>query len=324
MAILTKTSAIYALGICETSLQTIQSYYQTDVEIISPGELTDKTELISAGLLWVALPAWLGLSSEARLELAGAEKILLLPPTTGIKDLEELDDLDFNAIMAEPIDTSAVQKATNKVRAKQNLYKDANRMLKEIFLERELLERKSLNLNFLLQFLTNTYSTLEPDKILTIATQIIDELLPVKNLGAFLWLEGQDKPSACMFIPAERDSTSWKLWESTLLNAAQSIFHNNEQLHYECRSLPHGTEQDTGAGPELSLAIPLCINEIPLGVVVIGLDKDYPLGRDTVEVLESALTHLALALHSAWLYGQVKELTQCDPFAGHEQRQAFI
>ena len=370
-----KPAVTYVLGVCESSLQVLKSLSETEVEAVRPENLAGKIRQISAGTLWVSLPAWQSLDPGQQADLACASKVLLLPPQSSGLELEQLGCPGFSAILAEPFTPARAREAADKARLEQNIYRDAHRMTREIMLERELSERKTANLHFLLRFLTGTAGLLEhpgPDqaaRLLRAAAQIIDDLLPLRNVGAFLWAD-DNGARARMFIPALPATPAWRQWVSALENAGRAICETNACTCYECCPLPRPASQaatpglnaaytpgntadadftaafrpisetggdfaastrnsapaatptaapvaelsaasnpaaDADLSPELSLAVPLRLNTTSIGVALVSLAEECPLGRDTVEALEAAMAHLAVALRAAALQEQATD-----------------
>lgn len=322
-----KTYALYTRGLGEDSLSMLRSSYGAEAELLNlESELTQLEKPGHNNVVWIALDAWVGLTSDERNKIADTPKILILPSDAEISHLNDFGSLGFTAILVEPLQGLKVREAMTNALETNNIQQDIQRMAREIMLERELIERKNSNLDFLVDFLSNTSGLLFAEELLKVAKETLVELLPISNFGLFVWLH-EDAPvqeenlPPCMFIPAEKNSAPARKWEQNLLDAARSMGWH-EDKNYEILSLENGSNiLKKNKAKNLSIALPLRIKGQPVGAAIINLAEDFQLGRDTLEVLESSMSHLALAIRAAWLYRQVKNQSELDSLTGLYNRR---
>ena len=333
-----KRCKMYAAGLSSKSVRLIIQYSGLDANMMQDvGEdfefLPDLADEQS-GIMWITLEAWKNLPPLKKSIVENMSRVLLVPEDMTIEEINNFGSDGFSAVLCEPLNAENVRQATSQALESYNIYRDIFRMTREIILEREVLARKNSNLYFLVNFLSGTSGLLLPHEILVMARQHLSELLPVQDVGAFLWsfddsLQQDEAPFPTMFIPALAESPAWQKWSQTLLDAGESIRHKKFE-GVEKQSLPpfnwDGEEEPAkpcAPNKELSIALPLRIHNKSVGVLIISFCEEFSLGRDNLEVLESAMAHLALALRSTWLYKQVKSRAERDGLTGLYNRRYF-
>lgn len=325
-----KSYVLYALGLKEESLVALDKYYNSSPKILKPEEDISYLQQDNiSGVLWITLDSWLSLNPEKRLEIRDISKILVLPPDANINHLDEFGSLGFSSTLVEPLQSNKIHAAMSHSLEKYNIHQDVHRMAREIILDRELLERKHTNLKFLLSFFSNTSGLLLPEEILNVAKATLTELLPVQSIGAFIWHYGEqmnhdEEFIPYMFIPAKEKTTSWDSWERALLKGSRSISRqvNDNYQAFSLQTCEDATE-DSGNNTELSLALPLYIKEQAIGIVIINLSEEFPLGRDNIEIIEAAMSHMTVALRGTWLYKQMKNQSERDSLTSLYNRRYF-
>lgn len=337
---LSKRCRMYAAGLSSEAVRLIIQHSGLDAKMMQ--ELGNDFEFLPAqpseqsGIMWITLEAWKKLPPIKKDIVQNMSRVLVVPEDMTIEEINNFGSDGFSAVLCEPLNAENVRQATSQALESYNIYRDIFRMTREIILEREVLARKNSNLYFLVNFLSGTSGLLLPHEILVMARQHLSELLPVQDVGAFLWsfddsLQKDEAPVPTMFIPALAESPAWQKWSQTLMEAGESISHTQFD-GVEKHSLPSfdwaEQEEEGLAKPrvldkELSIALPLRIHNKSVGVLVVSFCEELSLGRDSLEVLESAMAHLALALRSTWLYRQVKSRAERDGLTGLYNRRYF-
>lgn len=322
-----KAYTLYTRGLGEGSLSMLASCYGAEAEMLDLEKGFPRQEKNKhSGVIWITMKAWVDLTSDERSKISDMPKILVLPSNAEISHLNDFGSLGFTAILVEPLQGQKVREAMTNALETSNIQQDIHRMAREIMLERDLLERKNSNLDFLLNFLSSTSGLLLPEELLKVAKETLVDLLPINNLGLFVWLHEEASAQEesfppCMFIPAEKGSAGAGKWEQDLIDAALSMGWH-EDKNYEILPLESGfSSLKSSKGKNLSIALPLRIKGQPIGVAIINLAEDFPLGRETLEVLESSMAHLALAIRAAWLHRQVKNQSERDGLTGLYNRR---
>ena len=333
-----KRCKMYAAGLSSQCVRLIIQHSGLDAKMMQ--EVGEDFRFLPAqadeqsGIIWITLEAWKNLPPLKKSIVENMSRVLLVPENMSIEEINSFGSEGFSAVLCKPLNADNVRQATSQALESYNIYRDIFRMTREIFLEREVLARKNSNLYFLVNFLSATSGLLLPHEILVMARQHLSELLPVQDVGVFLWsfddsLQPDEAPLPTMFIPALLETPEWQKWSQTLMDAGKSITHGKFN-GVERQSLPafNWAEEDVLAKPrildqELSIALPLRIHNKTVGVLIISLSEEFSLARDNLEVLESAMAHLALALRSTWLYKQVKSKAERDGLTGLYNRRYF-
>lgn len=281
------------------------------------------------GTIWLGLELWKNLPEHKRTLLDNMSKIMILSENATLEDLDALSGSFFAAVVRRPLQGQMLRDAVLQAAENSNIYKDIHRMSREVFLERELLSRKNANLYFLLDFLSSTSGLLRPEELLLTARSHLADLLPINDVAAFFWSTANEEKQAytylqpVMLIPAPENSSACAKWQNLLLEAAQSI-HPLACNDYEICSLPaHCINYEVDLDNDLNLFLPLRIKNKSVGIVLINLKEQHSLGKDNLEVLESAMSHLALGLRSSHLYSQAKHRADRDGLTGTFNRLYF-
>ena len=333
-----KHCIMYTAGLSSETVRLIIQHSSLDAEILY--EAGEELEALPAhageqpGIMWITLKAWKNLPPLKRSIIENMSRVLVLPENMTIEQIDSFGSDGFSAVLREPLNPDNIRQAASQAVESNNIYRDIFRMTREIILEREILARKNSNLYFLVNFLSATSGLLLPHEILVMAREHLAELLPVEDVGAFLWAfddysQQSEAPIPNMFIPALPETLAWRKWSQTLMQAGESITHSQFEL-VEKQSLPpfnwdQGEQLVKPQLPdqELSLALPLRIHDKTVGVLIVSFCEEFSLGRDNLEVLESAMAHLALALRGTWLYKQVKSRAERDGLTGLYNRRYF-
>lgn len=283
-------------------------------------------------ILCLSLAAWKALFSTGTAEnrelITRMPKIVILPADCTTTDMENATQHGFSAILKEPLARERVLAALTATVESQLVFSDVLRMTKEIILDRELLHRKNHNLSFLLDFLSQTASKATPVEVMNTAWETLHEFMPVESIGAVLWHSPSIPvaPMSChMFIPAENNTASCAAWLKLLLKAEweYSLFtaanYIQETLHG-----PHADAAREYAPAEgRTMILPLKSGGNNTGALALSFNKDYDMTRDRLEVLESAVGHLDLAMRNAFTLLLNRRNAELDPLTSAYNRRHF-
>ena len=297
---------------------------------IDPACLAD----LPAGEIFIfclSLAAWkkmLAQGTENRDIIARMPKIIVLPENCTAADMESASQHSFSAILKEPLSRERLLSALAATVESQLVFSDVVRMTKEIILDRELLNRKNHNLAFLLNFLSRTASKITPLEVMETAWETLSDFMPVESIGVILW-HSPSIPvapmSSHMFIPAENNTAPCAAWIEILLKAereyspfaasnyVQETLHNrrpNAKAHYS---------PATGR----TMVLPLKSGGHNTGAIALSLSADYDVTRDRLEVLESAVGHLDLAMRNAFTLLLNRRNAELDTLTSAYNRRHF-
>ncbi|WP_300155427.1 GGDEF domain-containing protein [Solidesulfovibrio sp.] len=292
-----------------------------------PGErdLSRSTPLV----IFVSKDAWDALPSSSRKRLEEwdvAQRVLLASGDQSVSDFDEMLDDGFLSAISEPLTDKKVRDVIFRAQEVKSLYDDIFRMTREIMLERELLARKTDLVLFLNRFLTRATESLDPTVILDHAREDLEMLLPMRGLMGILWQKGESgELEAELFLEPEMDHAAERHWTEALLRQGAKLAGRSMQS-YQTTFLDGAAGRaavDIPRSPEDSIILPLRAGGQTFGSLILYRDKGQPLGKDQVQTLYAAVSHLALALKNAALFNQVKIRADHDGLTRIHNRRAF-
>jgi diguanylate cyclase (GGDEF)-like protein len=281
-------------------------------------------------LVWIPWKTWKRLDKELRGTLRSAEAmetVLILEHDAQAAEVAEVMEDERITVMRTPLRGQRVRETVERAAEVRHLYGDIYRMAQEIYLERELLARKNEQLRFINRFLARATETLDPVSILNNALEDLALLLPVKLLQGVFWTRADGGYlEAELFLASDRHTASRHQWIELLLDSAGRL--SGESVKgYRVTSL-RSMEGDLEGGieppqPGRNIILPLKAGNVNFGCLVLLSDEEYNLGRDQVQMLQSALSHLGLALRNALLYREVKTRADYDGLTRVFNRKHF-
>ncbi len=301
---------------------------KSEQELLSPDSLSGDGILI----LCLSLAAWKRLFAKDQAQrkfVSRMPKIIILPEDCRVEDIEDAARYGFSAILKKPLNSDRLLAAIADTVESQLLFGDVLRMTKEIILDRELISRKNHNLSFLLDFLSRTAAKVTPAEVMEAAWESLREFLSVESLGAVLWRSASISiapATAHLFIPAKNNTAPCAAWIDLLLKAerkyapfvAENYIHETLGDNTVCNS-PLSLSPATGR----TMAIPLKSGEHISGALALSFSEDCALTRDRLDLLESAMGHLDLAMRNAFLFMFNRRHAELDTLTAAYNRRHF-
>lgn len=329
----TSVELMWGLGLAEDDATLLQSLAGDEFRLRNwplsalPSLVDMRDE--SPELVWIPASVWDGLPSEHRAALQEWDtplRILILDEKAQDLSYEDVAEQGFLTTIRCPLRREAVQDVLFRAREIRTMYTDIISMTKEILLERELLARKTDQLQFLNRILTRASESLDPRTILNRAREDMDMLFPVQAVHALFWRETATGPEAELYLAPGLSAESRRQWCAYLLEQAAPIL-GREVKSYTVVSLetrPLGQDSDLG-GPQSAgvVAMPLRTGLTPFGVMALSSKEPVSLARDQVQTITAAVQHLALALKNALLYREVQTMADFDGLTRIHNRQSF-
>ncbi len=284
-------------------------------------------------IVWMSKHAWdaVQASSASARHLDIIPRVLLLGGSYTLSELESALESGFSDVIKPPLTELRVRSVLMRTVETQHLYHDIMRMTREICLERELLERKNEMLSFIAAFLAHATESLEPLEIFTRAQEDLTMLLPVAALSAICWSPGTEQGmedathalDASLYISAMPGLATYDTLHTLLVGSAERLTGKtviSRQTDYLAPTLPLAD-----AAPEAGrvAVLPLQIAGETIGAVSLLANEDLQLGRDQIQLLKSAMQHLALAIRNAMLYHEVKQHADLDGLTLVHNRRHF-
>jgi diguanylate cyclase (GGDEF)-like protein len=280
-------------------------------------------------LVWIPADAWDGLPSEYRTALQEWDtplRILILDEKATDLCYEDIAEQGFLTMIRCPLRREAVQDVLSRARETRTMYMDIISMTKEILLERELLARKTDQLQFLNRILTRASESLDPRTILNRAREDMDMLFPVQTVQALFWRETAAGPEAELYLSPSLSAESCRQWCAYLLEQAVPII-GREVRSYTIVPLETRSQSQEGdiSGPQPAAVVgmPLRTGLTPFGLLALSSKEPVSLARDQIQTITAAVQHLALALKNALLYREVQTMADFDGLTRIHNRQSF-
>lgn len=241
-------------------------------------------------------------------------------------ELEDAISQGFAAILKIPLERRRVLNALSCAVESWYMHQDIMAMSKEIMLNRELLQRKSDNARFLVEFLAETTEPANAQSLLRTALHCLKALMPVAGISTLLrHTDNSGKKYAILFLPARKGVPAWDEWRKTLLEADRRLLSLPFLMEAANPALREGHEQDASSAPsfittqsfsllepgEQSLLpatdkkriffMPIHAGMNAIGIICVQFEKDYNMGRERLAILHAALRHLGLVLRLLFL-----------------------
>ena len=324
------SQAMWGLGLSAEDAQTISVYAGQDCSLSNYGPMDIPTAAGASAplLVWVSQGAWTSMPAVRRNSLAQWDNVLRVlvqdEHSRPVKD-EDLVSQGFMTSLRAPLDEQAVLDVLRRARELSGLYADIIAMTKEVLLERELMSRKTAQLEFLNRILTRASESLDAKIILNRAREDMSMVAPLRALQAAFW-SGEDLQNVDLFLSpdmAPADQTAWveyKLEQVVQLSGRPVSGFDLTLLESENGLL----QADLGVpDPKDAYALPLEVGGELFGVVVLVRQPGVRLGKDQTQTMTAAFTHLALALKNSMLYREAQFKAEFDGLTRIHNRQGF-
>lgn len=325
---------LWGLGLTETEKARIE-------QAVGPGfHLRNFTEPTLPGskdiegeekptVAWIPWRVWKTLPEqrrEAYREHEDIPRILIEDERDGQITLEEVLEQGFLTAIRSPLTKVKVQDSLFRAKEVVSLYSDIYRMTEEIFLERELLARKTDQLLFLNKLLARSAESLDAASILAGAREDLQVLLPVTALQAVFWRKEEQTGliEAEVFVHGGMETPLRDLWVEQLLNQAVSASGAAVQS-FSLSMLETLSASQEELAPKAGhlAAFPLVAGGQTIGCLSILSPKGVRLAKDQSQTLSAAVNCLALALRNALLFTEVKTRADRDALTRIYNRQTF-
>jgi diguanylate cyclase (GGDEF)-like protein len=278
---------------------------------------------------WIPLRVWSGLPENrknAYRELESTQKILIQDDDNPM-DLENVLEEGFLTVVSSPLTSSKVKDALFRAKEVSGLYGDIYRMTEQIMLEREILSRKTEQLTFLNTLLANATESLEPAEILGRAEKDMGMILPILSLQAVFWnkIPASEKLEAEIFLKPGMSEDIRSQWLNLMLeNSSVPGESVTDSYELNCTRPVEGNQRFVeGPAEGRVLVLPLASRGEKFGSLVMLCDKSVRLAKDQVSTINSAVSHLSLALHNALMFRRISTRADHDGLTRVYNRRSF-
>jgi diguanylate cyclase (GGDEF)-like protein len=277
-------------------------------------------------LLFIPWGVWQSLDALTQERLQRSEDlplVLLLPPDQPLTpvEVETISSLGFLSIMAgcEP---ERVAEVLHKGREATSVMHDIVNMTREIDLEREILSRKNVQLEFLSRLLTRASETLELSTIMELSREELHSLLPVGALCSLFWKPiDKELLEAELFIPGNATRDAQDGWIEYLLNGAARVSGKSVASYH--LNFTSGESLSPAPLAGSTMLLPLKAGKETFGMLALASEEIPTMGSDTLQTLSAAVNHLSLAFRNGVLFKTVKKLADHDGLTRIHNRQHF-
>lgn len=328
-----RTQLIWGLGLSEQTAEELRALAgpEYSLQVWPAGTLPDFSDAgkIQAPCLicfdLAACREFMALPYEQTAFLDLTPKMLLLEENAPQEALEEAIDLGVSDIIRAPVSRKRFGATLRKAAEAAALQRDIHNMAHEVFIERELLERKNETLSFLVNFLTQVSDCFDETELLRKSYSCLQQLFPVISMhAALLTKDDNGSITADLYVAAAPDSPAHQSWRTRLLEVAQSMNVlspvNPSTLHLV---LP-GSEAGFAAPSDGHiLTLPVHTGNDLQFFLMLLTPMERNLSRDQAQALDSALRHMALSLKSARRYQEMCTFADRDSLTGAYNRRFF-
>lgn len=317
---------MWGIGLSELEAQAIRRAADGRAVLVNwrGGELPD-SEVLDRDEPFLVLATWSawGRASKAVPVLEGVTRAVILSETASAEDVQSATASGADAVLKLPIEQERVMAVVERAISVRRLYDDIYRMTQEIVLERELLSRKNEQLKFINRFLARAAESMDTVELLGIAQTELSKLLDITALHACIWgPTTQETYEAELFLSENLSASAQHGWSSLLLESAASL--NSTSLEdYRIVALPSTGMAISPPSKGKTVILPIKAAGEIFGCIAIAGPTNYSLGRDQVELMNSAVSHLGLALRNAILFSEARNEADYDGLTMIHNRRSF-
>lgn len=322
---------IWTIGLSDTDVELISRVGGKEFALVRlpEGNVPDaaQMDIDEPCLIWFTRESWnqIKMLDEERIQhLDVIPRILIFGGEYSLSELEEALESGFTDVIKPPLTEARIRDVLVRAMETQGLYHDIMRMTREIVLERELLSRKNDILSFIVSFMERATESLDPIDILRVAQSELSALLPVRAVNAACWKQtGDNALEASLFLTAPHNDTSHDKWVELMLGSAEKLS-GKSVAGYQIDYLTKENGQ-TNLKPETgkTMILPLRAGGKVVGSIALLAENTLSLGKDQVQILRSAMQHLALALRNAMRYHEVRQHADFDGLTRVYNRRHF-
>ncbi|SIO26898.1 GGDEF domain-containing protein [Halodesulfovibrio marinisediminis] len=285
----------------------------------------DQMEAEEPCLIWISKQGWdtlQALPSNARGHIDVASRILIMGGKYDLAELESLLECGFTEIIKPPITKERAREVILSAVETQNLYQDIMHMTREICLEREMLERKNDMLSFIVSFLEKVTQHLDPAEILRAAQTELVTLLPVSAINAICWSpQHSENLHAAIYVASNEKNSVSHAWAEILKIHAERLL--GDKVVSSDMNYMGTVKTDIEPSSDTLLAIDLEHSGVSFGAVLVQCHEQPQLGKDQIQILRSAISHLSLGLNNAMLYTAAQHNADVDGLTRLYNRRHF-
>ncbi|MDR2051758.1 MAG: hypothetical protein LBQ63_08330 [Deltaproteobacteria bacterium] len=231
-------------------------------------------------------------------------RIVLLENNCTQKEIERALDAGAGQIILPPYTAKKLSGKIRQIRDSYEIQENILHMIREIGMEREILERKNNIMDFLVNFLTGTSASREIESILQSAFSAFGILFPIRGLQAALWEAGDPSGNLDIYLSVPVSDTGFSSLVESILNTFRELRPRiNPCPRIRLYAQKQGRGQDGAAeacpATDNPLTLPLTLHGGQCGFLLLSVENFPSLGRDQALALNSALHHLAVTLEHA-------------------------
>lgn len=252
-----------------------------------------------------------------------APKVLLLDENASQADCEEALGYGIAEIIRLPLSRERFAACLRRTTEAAALQRDIQNMAHEIFIGREMLERKDEALSFLAAFLTRTADAFDEQDLLNKAFICLQNFFPVITMhAAMIGRDDSGSLIADLFIAAPDDTPAHAAWRERLLEAAP--VEPGAAVTPTIRSLPlSGAVPSARPSDGHILTLPIHLGENSRFFLMLLTSMERNLSRDQAVALDAALRHMGLSLRNARRYQELCHAANRDSLTGAYNRRHF-
>jgi hypothetical protein len=231
-------------------------------------------------------------------------QVMLLSENASAEDLQYAVDSDCLAVLRPNLDQDAFIKKLEQLLEISEVQNDILRLSNEIYLEREIYERKNNVLQFLVSFLTKTSKQRNFKEIIRTAFSSLNMLFPVRSMHLALWNTESSPVEVQMFMTSPKNGKSFAAWHNLMQKQLHIEFAASAcNTHVTVLKLRDQAKEwvDAKPGDGYMLNLPVTLADTPIGFISILTDMERSLTRDQAQALNAALQFLAYTFNKVYI-----------------------
>lgn len=252
-------------------------------------------------------------------------KVLLLDENAPLGMMEEALDLGVSDIIRHPLTKNRFAACLRRASEAAALQRDIQNMAHEVFIEREMLERKNEALSFLVNFLSRISESFDETELLSKSFTCLQTLFPVMTMHAVVFSKDDNGiPTADLYLAAPADTPAHAAWRTRLLEIGEAL-NPGEEARPTTVVLPLSGKAEVYACPGDGhiLTLPVHLGDTIHMYLMLLTSMERNLSKDQALALDSALRHMAISIKNVRRYQQVCHFADRDSLTGAYNRRYF-
>lgn len=244
-------------------------------------------------LCWIGSRAWQYLHDHDRKlleEISRAPVILVIDEDCEPGLLDQAVDADIFAILRSPLTLVQVSDILLQIQKNKNIVNNMTNIVREINLDRDLLQHKSMICSFLFKFFAQISEQVDILSLTETSALVIGELCHLQGLHLVWWGAGKQT----RYIVAGESDTL--IWHNFLQKASSRIGAPGDSEYFEW------VGKSIAPDKQNCQLLPLKLRDMYCGLLALCVSRQELGSKDIAHALDAASRHLCLTLWQSAAY----------------------